>query len=105
MRVWGKLFPLPLLLFWLFGCGGVDEDEGQDFGNLFNGPEGIILSQDEHVAGWGRSDCLVCHPLEEIHRVNRTGSGTLPLEDIREFVARAGPGSCSVCHGDNGVSE
>jgi hypothetical protein len=105
MSVMSKWLPVPFLLLWLLGCGGTEEDEGQDFGNLFDGPSGIILTRDEHESGWGRSDCLVCHPVEEIHRLNRTGSGTLPLEDIREFVARAGLGSCSVCHGDNGVSK
>jgi hypothetical protein len=105
MSVMRRWFPVPIILLSLLSCGEAGEDEGQDFGNLFDGPSGIILSRDEHEEGWGRSACLSCHPVEEIHRVDRTGSGVLPLKDIREFVARAGLESCPVCHGDNGVTK
>ncbi|HEX9756572.1 MAG TPA: hypothetical protein VGB26_02075 [Nitrospiria bacterium] len=98
-------FLVPLLLLFLLSCAESGDDEGQNLGNLFEGPGGIIVTQAEHPEGWGRSDCLICHPAEEIHRVNRTGEGTLPLEDIRELALRAGVGGCSVCHGDNGVTE
>jgi hypothetical protein len=98
---------LKLILFVVLlvigGCGTAD-DEGQDFGDLFLGIEGVVLTEEEHPGGWGRSDCVACHPIAEIHRVDRTGMA-LPLEDIREFVEEEGPDSCPICHGDNGVEE
>lgn len=92
-----------LLLIGFVGCVG-EEDEGQDFGNILDGSVGVILTIDEHPDGWGRSDCFACHPLQEIHQVDRTGTG-LPLEDIRDFVNKEGLVSCPVCHGDNGVND
>ena len=87
----------------LLSCVGGD-DEGQDFGNIFEGTDGLILTQEDHPDGWGRSDCFACHPINEIHRVDRTG-GLLPLEDIQKFVEQEGLDSCPICHGDNGVME
>jgi len=98
-----KRFLFVALMFALLGCVGGD-DEGQSFGNLFEGTDGLVLTQEEHPDGWGRSDCFGCHPITEIHRVDRTG-GLLPLEDIQRFVKQEGLDSCPICHGDNGVTE
>jgi hypothetical protein len=92
------------LVFLLLGCAGGD-DEGQNLGNIFEGTDGLILNQVEHPDGWGRSECFACHPINEIHREDRTGTGLLPLEDIQEFVEEEGLDSCPICHGDNGVME
>ncbi|MBI2486046.1 MAG: hypothetical protein HYW01_03630 [Deltaproteobacteria bacterium] len=92
------------LIFLLLGCVGGD-DEGQNFGNIFEGTDGLMLNQEEHPDGWGRSECFACHPINEIHREDRTGTGVLPLEDIQEFVEQEGLDSCPICHGDNGVME
>ena len=91
-------------LLFLLGCVGGD-DEGQNFGNIFEGTDGLMLTQEEHPDGWGRSECFACHPINEIHREDRTGTGVLPLEDIQEFVEQEGLDSCPICHGDNGVME
>lgn len=96
-----KLLVLILMLGAL-GCAEGD-DMGQDFGNIFDSPEGIILTEDEHPDGWGREDCFACHPLEEIHQEDRTQTSILPIEDIQEFVNEEGLDSCVICHGDNGV--
>lgn len=98
-----RLLFFAFLSFALLSCVGGD-DEGQDFGNLFEGTDGLVLTQEEHPDGWGRSDCFACHPITEIHRVDRTG-GLLPLEDIQRFVNQEGLDSCPICHGDNGVTE
>ena len=84
------------------GCGG-GSSHGQDFGNLIASAQGTQLTREEHPTGWGRTDCFLCHPVEEIHQVDRSGTGTLPLADIRAFVAQDGLASCHQCHGDNGV--
>jgi len=98
-----KRLLLILSLSALLGCVSSD-DEGQDFGNIFDSPEGTVLTQEEHPDGWGRSDCFTCHPLAVIHQVDRTG-GLIPIEDIQEFVEQEGLASCPICHGDNGVIE
>jgi hypothetical protein len=98
-----KKLLLFLFLLGLLCC--VSEDKGgQNFGDIFDTPEGTVLTLEEHPDGWGRSDCFVCHPIFEIHRVDRTGAG-LNLKAIREFVEEEGLDSCPLCHGDNGVTE
>jgi hypothetical protein len=86
----------------LVGCGR-GNDDGQDFGNLIESAQGTQLTREEHPTGWGRSECFLCHPVDEIHHVDRSGTGTVPLDDIRLLVAREGLASCHLCHGDNGV--
>lgn len=88
----------------LVAACGKGNDDGQDFGNLIDSAQGTQLTREEHPTGWGRSACFLCHPLEEIHQVDRSGTGVLPLEDIRRLVDRERLGSCPLCHGDNGVS-
>ncbi|MEM4658550.1 MAG: hypothetical protein QXX77_09050 [Candidatus Methanosuratincola sp.] len=96
---------IALVVMGVAGCAGGD-DEGQDFGNLFDSPEGVVLTEEEHPTGWGRGDCFLCHPQEEIHQQNRTDfPGVLPIEDIQELVIRDGLRSCVICHGNNGVDE
>lgn len=92
-----------LLILSLAGC--VSEDnQGQDFGNILDSPEGLIVTEEEHPDGWGRSDCFACHPIADIHQVDST-NGLLPLEEIQALVVRDGLASCPICHGDNGVDE
>ena len=92
-----------LLILSIAGC--VSEDnQGQGFGNILDSPEGLVVTEEEHPDGWGRSDCFTCHPIADIHQVDRT-DGLLPLEDIQALVEKDGLASCSVCHGDNGVDE
>jgi hypothetical protein len=86
------------------GCGG-GNDDGQDFGNLIASAQGTQLTRAEHPDGWGKRECFTCHPVEEIHRTDRSGLGVLPLEDIRALVAERGLASCELCHGKNGVGE
>ena len=99
-----KRLILILSLSGLLSCVSSD-NEGQDFGNLFDSSEGTVLTEEEHPDGWGRSDCFVCHPIYEIHRVDRTGTGVLPLKDIQKLVEEEGLDGCPLCHGDNGVTE
>ena len=74
-----------------------------DFGNLIASAQGTQLTRAEHPTGWGQTQCFLCHPVDEIHKVDRSGTGTLPLEDIRRLVDRDRLTSCHLCHGDNGV--
>ena len=86
-------------------CGGSGNDDGVDFGNLIESAQGTQLTLQEHPDGWGRRDCFLCHPAEDIHQEDRTGTGVLPLADIRALVRRDGLESCALCHGSNGVED
>lgn len=86
----------------LAACGR-GNDDGQDFGNLVASAQGTQLTRAEHPTGWGRSECFLCHPVDEIHHVDRSGTGTVPLDDIRRLVGQEGLASCHLCHGDNGL--
>ena len=97
-----RLILTAVLLVAVAGCGS-SGPPCEDYGNLFNSPSGLILTQGEHPTGWGRHDCLACHNVGNIHCVNRTGVSTLNLADVREVVSRLGQASCVECHGTNGV--
>lgn len=77
-------------------------NEGENYGDLLGTTDGLVLTQDEHEAGWGRSECDLCHNLENIHLTNRT-SLNIDMEAIREDVLAEGITSCVTCHGTNGV--
>lgn len=92
----------------LAGCGDISSDpEGEDYGNLLASPGGLVVLEEEHPDGWGRPDCFLCHNVNNIHNVNRTGlpDDVVDLEGVRAIVANQGEQSCSLCHGDNGVPE
>jgi hypothetical protein len=88
-----------------FVACGRGNDDGQDLGNLIASAQGTQLTRAEHPTGWGRSECFLCHPVDEIHHVDHSGTGTEPLADIRRLVDRDGLASCHLCHGDNGVGQ
>ncbi len=92
-----------VLILSIIGCVS-EENEGQVFCNIFDSPEGLILTIEEHPDGWGRVDCFACHPEFAIHQVDCT-QGLLPLEDIQALVEEEGLAACPICHGDNGVDE
>lgn len=88
-------------LFCLLACGEV-LNNGEDYGDLLQSPEGLTLTEEEHEIGWGRSDCTSCHNLENIHLVNRT---TLPIDidAVRQQALEDGEEGCAICHGTNGI--
>ena len=104
-----------LLSLLLTACGTDGAMESEDYGNLLNSPAGLIVVEEEHQTGFGRSDCLLCHDTRNIHTVNRTGlpscpsegeapvEGCIDLADVRQIVKDQGQSSCSLCHGANGV--
>ena len=85
-----------------FSCGGGDVREGEDYGNLLDTPSGLTLVEEEHIGGWGRSECTMCHNLENIHLVNRTGI-PIDIDAIHELALEEGVAGCPACHGENGV--
>ena len=91
-----------LLTLFLVSCGGSVLNEGENFGNLLDSPEGLTLTEGEHIGGWGRADCTMCHNLENIHLVDRTG-GLVDVDAVHDQAIDEGEDGCAACHGTNGV--
>lgn len=91
------------LSFGVAACGAdLEPLSGEDYGNILNSPGGLTLNEEKHTAGWGKSDCSICHNFNNIHLVDRTGTN-IDMAAIREIVFTDGLTSCAVCHGTNGV--
>lgn len=88
----------------LWNCGESATPAGEDYGNLLASPAELELVAEEHPSGWGRFDCFFCHPIRNLHWVNRTGIPNLDLASIRALVRNLGEASCASCHGSNGVN-
>ncbi len=95
------LYSALLTAFFLASCGS-EVDTGEDYGNLFDTPEGLELTQEEHEVGWGNPECTLCHNLHNIHLENRTGIA-IDIDAIREQAIEDGIDGCADCHGTNGV--
>ncbi|MBI2082162.1 MAG: hypothetical protein HYT76_01200 [Deltaproteobacteria bacterium] len=88
------------LLFFI-SCGSV-VNQGENYGNLLDSPEGLALTESEHEIGWGRSDCTTCHNLDNIHLIDRTG-GLVDIEVVHDHALQEGVSGCAACHGTNGA--
>lgn len=86
----------------LYSCGGSEFNGGEDYGNILETPGGLTLTEEEHPAGWGRSDCTSCHNLGNIHLVDRTGLN-INIDQIHNDAIQDGISGCANCHGGNGV--
>lgn len=86
----------------LAGCGDMEPQTGENYGNLLTTPGGLTLNQAKHQTGWGESNCAECHNFNNIHLVDRTGT-SLNMAAIRNTVFTQGNSSCATCHGTNGV--
>lgn len=98
-----KIIPTLIVSIFLASCGGTTLNEGEDYGNLLDSPEGLVLTQAEHEIGWGHSTCTMCHNLENIHLVNRTGIA-IDIDALHEQALEEGIAGCAACHGDNGAT-
>jgi hypothetical protein len=96
---------LKLLLFasliLLFSCGD-GFNEGSNYGDLLNSPEGLVITPDEHKGGWGRQDCFTCHPIHNIHLNDNSNIG-LDMNEVRARTVLEGEAGCADCHGTNGL--
>jgi hypothetical protein len=110
-----RAFIAAWVLVTLSACGSSGEPQSEDYGNILNSPEGLVLVESEHPTGWGRPECFACHEVRNIHTVNRTGLPDCPatppatpvaclnLAAVRSLVSDQGEASCMLCHGANGV--
>ena len=89
----------------LAACGSTADPQSENYGNILASPEGLVLVQQEHRAGWMRADCFGCHDVNNIHQINRTGlpDDEVDLPGVRAIVNSGGEASCMMCHGTNGV--
>jgi hypothetical protein len=59
--------------------------------------------EEEHQGGWGRSNCFLCHNIENIHLVNNSSFDAVDVDAIRQKTIDEGLSSCMTCHGTNGT--
>lgn len=83
-------------------CGAAPTNTGENYGNLLTTAAGLVLTQDEHIGGWQRTDCTTCHNLDNIHLINRSGVA-VDVAAIHDQTLQDGNAGCPVCHGTNGV--
>lgn len=88
------------LLALLLGCTPADPCPET---SMLDGPEGLVLTEEEHGIGWGEAECWQCHQVETLHRTGCTPD--VDLEAVQEQVEAEGLASCVACHGDNGGVE
>lgn len=69
---------------------------------MLDGPNGLVLTAEEHVEGWGTDACADCHVFAVLHRTGCTPD--VDLAAIREQVETDGEAVCADCHGTNGVT-
>ncbi len=70
---------------------------------MIDGPEGLVIIEEEHPDGWGLEECTTCHAMGALHR--RGCSPGVDLQMVRDQVDEEGLDVCWTCHGDNGVFE
>jgi hypothetical protein len=83
---------------------GPDLRDRENYGDLSSPPGAILLNdQNKHSAGWGRSDCLLCHNASlNIHQ--RPGSG-IDINALNQAIINGGESVyCLKCHGTNGLT-
>jgi len=102
MMKYFKILILLVVLASMISCGGTAVNDGENYGNLLDSPGGLILTQEKHLIGWGNSQCTMCHDLENIHLVNRTGI-PIDIQQIHDEAIEGGIAVCADCHGTNGV--
>ncbi|HLG18455.1 MAG TPA: cytochrome c3 family protein [Bdellovibrionota bacterium] len=83
------------------GCG--HDSPGENYGDIINSPQSLILTEEEHQPGWQRSDCFGCHLPKNIHQSNQSSLAGIDLDAIQEIVRTQGEAACAGCHGTNGL--
>lgn len=100
-------FYISLLVTCLFviilGCGNKDARTIEQYGDVTTSPGGIsLIDPNEHIGGWGRRDCLLCH--NSSLNIHRGPSSSLDPDQINEQAWRNGGSKyCLSCHGPNGL--
>ena len=93
LALWAAVLLLP-------GCS-VDPCAGKS--DQLASPEGLVITQNEHRAGWGSDSCLFCHPVETTHAVNCSADLGIDMDEVRAEASDGEYETCAGCHGTNGV--
>lgn len=91
---------LILMLVTLFICQCAVDRQTENYRP--NSIADLTLSQDNHLHGYGKSECFFCHLPQNMHQVNRLNAPNFDL--AKGLIEQSGLASCAGCHGTNGVS-
>lgn len=102
-----KALPLTLLSLWLLStiaCGSGKRDI-ENYGDVTRSAGGIpLIDPNEHLGGWGRKDCLLCH--NAALNVHRGPGSVIDVDALNQAIRTKGESAyCLSCHGPNGVSQ
>ena len=91
-----------LLIFMLGSCARNNRDR-EFYGNIASGPGGLALvDPEEHVGGYGRPQCLVCHNADL--NIHRGPYSVVNADALNVLVQNNGlEAYCLSCHSDNGI--
>ena len=106
MRIITLLFLTSLGLF-SFACSDDKQDKlpAEDYGDIYvANSNSFFLSEKTHEIGWGKSECFMCHNVNNIHLKDRTASKRGNVTYARLKVHENGVKACAGCHGANGIS-
>ena len=93
-----------LLMSVLTACGNSPTDY-ENYGDItVNNNNTYEVSSANHPHGWGKSNCFLCHNINNIHREDRVANSYIDLDAINDNISASGLRSCTNCHGNNGVN-
>ena len=92
-----------LLALLVAACG--EPQPCADVQALLDGPEGLILTEEDHALGWGEAECFACHQSWNFHQPECVEQAGWDVEFIDELSDAEDSSSCTACHGENGQDE
>ena len=101
---WILRFTLVLALL-VSGCEGSKTRDIENYGDITQTTGGIALTTPaEHVGGWGRKDCLLCH--NAALNLHRSPGSQIDVNKLNDLIKSNGESKyCLQCHGPNGVTQ
>ena len=93
---------IALLLVLLAGCADAPCGAARD---LRLSPSGLVVTEQEHPAGWGRTECYQCHQLSRIHKEDCVDGVVVDGSALNDDLVGQDTTACAECHGTNGVAD
>ncbi|MGZ3721888.1 MAG: hypothetical protein ACXVA9_03085 [Bdellovibrionales bacterium] len=99
-----RLTAVLILMVLLIACEGSRNRDLENYGDITNRPGGAAInSSDQHLGGWGRKDCLMCHNVA--YNVHRAAGSPIDADQLNQLIQNNGYSAyCLKCHGPNGVT-
>ena len=100
-----SIFLIFLLFSLLLGSCSRNGRDREFYGNIAETPGGLALVDPaEHVGGYGRPQCLVCHNADL--NIHRGPYSVVNAESLNVLVRNNGlEAYCLGCHSDNGIKK